>query len=296
MQWEELNLKLQQLGEFALSNEKNKNIYSRNLSFGVYLAASELCGSYCRLAFYTQDNKKDLEMALNKLLMAAQYSSRIGLRRKTSRWLALAARVCCRLNDQILAIQIINLAHEIFEESKGNLKQEYVNSIKSELTIAEGELKLLNKNKKSQAIQDFIKSLLGAVYGLFARRTVDSIYNIARVIHDSEINGQQFLTKFNQFESTIISKDFQEKIKSNENSSSCLIEIIKFINELSKKTSMTRKQIKQLNTSELEQIFIGHSCNILNQWHNVVTTDEQSEHYLCVKIRNDYNFLKTIRR
>lgn len=193
IQWKKLYKQLFKLQEFVKANNDQDNSYSKYLSYDTYLCASELCGNYGRLAFYTKNNIEDLEEAMKALLYAAHYASRIGLKLRTSRWLSLASRICCRLNRKDDADILLTIAEHIIQEYiTEESKQRYDTITLSVVNLAKGELCLLKKNYY-QALNYFIKALSGALDGGFTRRVADSLYNLYKVskhLGDLTINGQ----------------------------------------------------------------------------------------------------------
>ena len=302
LSWEVLDLKLEKLGEFALSQEKSKHVYSRHLSFDVYLAASELCGSYSRISFYTKSDTQNLSEALYRLLMASQYASRIGLKRKVARWLSLAARVSIRLGNKDFARHLIELADSSYDESNSQTKEIYIVAIKSELVIAKGEHKLYypsSEEDKIKSLNLFIEALFGAIFGLFARRSLDSIYNIARVSERNVLTGKDIVNSFKKTKQKINWENYSGDLTSriDENNNTAIEELFKFVEEVSsnkKLSNYSNKKVSNLTNQEIRKLFIDKFCSILNSWHSSVYSNRNSKHIFCSEIKNNFNFLKPI--
>lgn len=160
--------------------------------FNVYLAASEVFGNVGRLDFYFSDGKdiESLESAIENLLSAAYFSSRIGLIQRMGHWTTHISRVYSRLQNQGGAKKFLKISERVVRQAiDPRYKNDYQNSILAEVNLANGELLLLTGDN-SLALQSFIKSLRGAIYYGFIRLIADSLYGASlasQSLHIEEI-------------------------------------------------------------------------------------------------------------
>ncbi len=82
-----------------------------------YISITELCGNYGRLKFYLapEGDLETLREARKFFTVAAHFASKLGYRRRTARWLTIAARTRTRLGDFDGACTLLARAQQLLE-------------------------------------------------------------------------------------------------------------------------------------------------------------------------------------
>ncbi len=180
------------------------------------LSVSEIIGNVGRLELYFCVNKEDIECLQNaaeNLILAAFFSSKIGLRQKSAGWLSCAARAYIRLEKIDEASKILKLAETMIEpviDVRIDLKYQY--AIQAEIYLAKGELELIKKEYK-KSIELFTKALIGSLHIRHAILSADILFGFSRACIPTKLSlgslsrGQEDLGLIKNLE--LINKNFE---------------------------------------------------------------------------------------
>jgi transcriptional regulator with XRE-family HTH domain len=172
----------------------------------VYLAIAQFYGIIGLVEFYVCQKKdiEHLENTIDSFLSAAYYSAKIGHHQRSARALCHASRVCCRLGEQEMANQILQVIDKLTEDAS-----------RSQFALSKGEILLrfgTSKTALYQALFHFLYAWQSSIENetpenqiqkRFFRSNIDSLYDIYRVFHrinkEESLNSRILLETINDF-------------------------------------------------------------------------------------------------
>ncbi|MGB3642689.1 MAG: hypothetical protein WBA39_34660 [Rivularia sp. (in: cyanobacteria)] len=271
--------------------------YNGYIDIYEYRSASEFFGNIGLIDFYlsTNNNRKYLEVeAIDNLLIAAYYASKIGQKHRTSHWLLMTSRVYCRLNRKDEAKAYIEIAESILDETsvvdEAIKKQDetiekkysatYKKSLRVEIELANGELFLLEGNH-NEALLHFLSSLKGAIDIGFPLLIADNLYNIYR----SAIKLSKNVSFSKEIQKIFPENELRQLLNQNEKKQDETKIVVDVINLLMDKS-------KQLNIENFKQ----KAQDIWNNWFNKSPFHEnpiaKDEQHVVAEMMESASFLE----
>ncbi|MEY3870953.1 MAG: hypothetical protein RLZZ338_4847 [Cyanobacteriota bacterium] len=257
---------------YISGNVNNEIIFD----FDLHLCLSELFGNFGRLELYfcrESDAEAYLREAIDRFLIAAYFSCKIGNKQRVSHWLAHVSRAYSRLGDAVQADKYADQADKIIEQEASDYRytQEHKESIRAEVNLAKGENHILKK-EFGKALSCFQKSLKGAIELRFARLIADSIYGIYRSYKPQQLSEED-IKKINDFPSFYQKQSHQEHTEITQ-------EVIAFL---------SNEKIYE-NSNLIPQEFKKQAIKIWQNWANVAAREDginEYEHPIAIAIERD---------
>lgn len=157
------------------------NVSSFGLSFEAYQSLGTIHAIAGRWLFYLGQTKDEMELACEYFLRSCHYFSRVGLKQRVARYLAIAGRTQVRLGNKQKVDYFIWTARNLVETNLHmGQRDAYQQSMLSEIYLLEGEAALLLESNPPKGLRCSLRGLKGAMWMGLARRSADNLYNIAR--------------------------------------------------------------------------------------------------------------------
>jgi hypothetical protein len=214
-------------------NEQGLKDHYRMRDYFTSLSVSEIIGTISRLELYFCVNKEDIEFLQNaaeNLILAAYFSSKIGLRQKAAGWLSSAARAYIRLGKEDEASDILKLAEIMIEpviDVRIDLKYQY--AIQSEIYLAKGELGIIKKEYE-KSVELFTKALIGSLHIGYAILSADILFGLSRTCISKKLSIGELLTRQEGLELIknleLINKSFESNTEDSELKEKTLDQVI----------------------------------------------------------------------
>lgn len=171
---------------FRFLNRRREVLFSSKnpanaLGIDIYQSLGTINSIAGRWLFYLGKTAADMDLACELFLKSSHYFSRVGLKQRVARCLALAGRTQVRAGDLQKAEYFVKTARHLIESNLHmGQRDAYKQSVLSEIYLLEGELALLLKSQPGRGLLSSLKGLKGAMWMGLARRTADNLYNLSR--------------------------------------------------------------------------------------------------------------------
>jgi hypothetical protein len=268
-----------------------KNNY-RMRDYFTSLSVSEIIGNVSRLELYFCVNQEDIEFLQNaaeNFILAAYFSSKIGLRQKSAGWLSCAARTYIRLEEKGKASSVLGLAETMIEPVIDvRIDPKYQCAIQSEIYLAKGELEM-TKKEYGKSVELFSKALIGSLHTGDTFLSADILFGLSRACVSKKLSLGEFLE---WQEGSELIKNLQLINKSFESNTEDSKMEIKTLDQVITREIITklRKICTKKTLSEYENDFRLLSQHVWDKSCEEV----HKEKHLISKMIEDKTFLKSL--
>jgi hypothetical protein len=273
-------------------NEQGLKDHYRMRDYFTSLSVSEIIGNVSHLELYFCVNQEDIEFlnnAAENLILAAYFSSKIGLRQKSAGWLSCAARAYIRLEKEDEASRLLVLAETMIEPLINvRIDMKYQCAIQSEIYLAKGELEMIKK-RYGKSVELFSKALIGSLHIGHTILSADILFGLSRACVSKQqsvvtlAQGQKGLELIKNLE--LVNKSFESTTENSESEIKTLDQVIKQEIIMKLQEICTEKSLSEYENDFklLSQHIWDKSCEKIHK-----------EKHLISKMIEDKTFLKSL--